>query len=120
MGFGVKLDKEDFIGKEALMVQKEKPLTRKMVMFTLEDSDIMLYGNEPIYRNGEYNGIATSGGYGFEVSSAVAMGYVKNPEGITTEWIKEGKYEIMVEGNPQPAKLHLSSPYDPKNQRTKM
>lgn len=120
LGFGVKLDKGDFIGKEALMTQKEKGLTRKIAMFTLEDPDIMLYGNEPIYRDGEYNGIATSGGYGFEVGAAVAMGYLKNPEGITKEWIQAGKYEIMVEGELRAAKLHLSSPYDPKNQRTKM
>ena len=120
LGFGVKLDKGDFIGKEALMEQKQKPLTRKMVMFTLEDTDVMLYGSEPIYRNGEYNGINTSGAYGFEVGSALGMGYLTNPDGITTEWIKEGKYEIIVEGKPRKAILQLSSPYDPKNQRTKM
>lgn len=120
LGFGVKLDKDDFIGKEALAVQKQRGLTRKMVMFTLEDPDIMLYGSETIYRNGELNGIATSGGYGFEVGSAVAMGYLKNPDGITTEWIKDGRYEIMVEGRLRAAKLHLSSPYDPRNLRTKM
>ena len=63
----------------------------------------------------------TSGAYGFEVKSALGMGYITNPEGkITNEWIKKGTYEIMVEGKPLPAKLHLSSPYDPKNLRTKM
>lgn len=120
LGFGVKLDKGDFIGKEALMEQKQKPLTRKMVMFTLEDTDVMLYGSEPIYRNGEYNGINTSGAYGFEVGSALGMGYLTNPDGITNEWINKGKYEIIVEGKPRKAILHLSSPYDPKNLRTKM
>ncbi len=120
LGFGVKLDKGDFIGKEALAEQKQKPLTRKLVMFTLEDTDVMLYGSEPIYRNGEYNGINTSGAYGFEVGSALGMGYLTNPDGITTEWIKEGTYEIVVEGKPRKAILQLSSPYDPKNLRTKM
>ena len=120
LGFGVKLDKGDFIGKEALMEQKQKPLTRKLVMFTLEDTDVMLYGSEPIYRNGEYNGINTSGAYGFEVGSALGMGYLTNPDGITTEWINKGTYEIIVEGKPRKAILHLSSPYDPKNLRTKM
>lgn len=120
LGFGVKPDKGDFIGKEALMEKKQKPLTRKLVMFTLDDPDVMLYGSEPIYRNGAYNGINTSGAYGFEVGSAVGMGYLTHPEGITPEWIKEGKYEIIVEGKPRAATLHLGSPYDPKNLRTKM
>ena len=120
LGFGVKLDKDDFIGKEALMTAKQKPLARKMAMFTLEDPDIMLYGNEPIYRDGEYHSILTSGGYGFEVGAAVGMGYLKNPEGVTADWMKAGKYELMVEGELRAATLHISSPYDPKNQRTKM
>ena len=123
LGFGVKLNKEsDFIGKDALIKAKEEGCSRKMVMFTLEDSSIMLYGNEPIYRDGDYHSILTSGAYGFEIGTAVGMGYVKTADGsrITNDWIKEGKYEIMVEGKLQSAKLHIGSPYDPKNQRTKM
>lgn len=120
LGFGVKLDKGDFIGKDALIKHKRDGLTRKIVMFALEDPEVMLYGNEPIYRNGEYNDTLTSGAYGFEVGSSVGMGYLTNPSGITNEWIKEGSYEIMVEGKRQAAKLHLGSPYDPKNLRTKM
>ncbi|MCG8687355.1 MAG: FAD-dependent oxidoreductase [Desulfobacterales bacterium] len=120
LGFGVKLAKDDFIGKEALSVAKQKPLVRKIAMFTLEDENIMLYGNEPIYRDGEYHSILTSGAYGFEVGAAVGMGYLKNADGVTKEWMEAGKYEIMVEGELRAAKLHLSSPYDPKNERTKL
>ncbi len=62
----------------------------------------------------------TSGAYGFKVGSAVGMGYVKNNEGISENWILAGKYEIEVEGKMMPAKVHIRSPYDPKNQRPKM
>ncbi len=120
LGFGVKLGKPDFIGKKALARQKANKLIRKLVMFTLDDPKIMLYGSEPIYRNEEYISITTSGAYGFEVGTAVAMGYLTNSKGITNEWIKEGKYEIMVEGNPVPAIVHSGSPYDPENLRTKI
>lgn len=120
LGFGVKLHKGDFIGKAALASQKSAALTRKLVMFTLDDPEVMLYGGEPIYRNGEYISTTTSGTYGFEVGTAVAMGYLKNPDGITLEWMKQGKYEIMVEGRPVPATLVSGSPYDPENLRVKM
>jgi len=119
LGFGVKLDKGDFIGKQALAAQKSQGLKRKLVMFTMEDPEIMLYGSEPIYRNGEYNDITSSGAYGFEIGSAVAMGYLSNSEGITNNWILQGNYEIMVEGKPLAARVHLSSPYDPENLKTK-
>jgi 4-methylaminobutanoate oxidase (formaldehyde-forming) len=36
LGFGVKFDKGDFIGRDALLQQKKSGLTRKLVIFTLE------------------------------------------------------------------------------------
>lgn len=121
LSFGVKLNKGEFIGRDALAQAKEAPLTRKIAMFTLDDNpEVMLYGNEPIYRNGEFIDTLTSGAYGFEVGCPVGMGYLVNKDGITTDWIKEGTYELMVEGKLYPANLHARSPYDPKNERTKM
>ncbi|MGD9112552.1 MAG: aminomethyltransferase family protein, partial [Desulfobacterales bacterium] len=120
LGFGVKLDKGDFIGRAALLKQKEAGIKRKIVMFTLDDPDIMLYGSEPIYRDSIWMENLTSGAYGFKLGSAVGMGYVKDENGITDDWILAGKYEVEVEGRMIPAKIHLRSPYDPKNQRPKM
>jgi glycine cleavage system T protein len=120
LGFGVKLDKGDFIGRAALLKQKETGIKRKLVLFTMEDPDIMLYGSEPVYRNRVWMANLTSGAYGFKVGSAVGMGYVKNSEGISENWILDGKYEIEVEGKMMPAKVHIRSPYDPQNQRPKM
>ncbi len=120
LGFGVKLDKDDFIGKTALLKQKEEGIKRKLVMFTLQDPNIMLYGSEPIYRDAVWMENMTSGAYGFKVGSAVGMGYVKSEQTITEDWILSGKYEIEVEGKMIPAKVHIRSPYDPKNKRTKI
>ncbi len=120
LGFGVKLDKDDFIGKTALLKQKEEGLKRKLVMFTLEDPNIMLYGSEPIYRDGVWMENMTSGAYGFKLGSAVGMGYVKSEQAISEDWILRGKYEIEVEGKMIPTKVHIRSPYDPKNERTKI
>jgi 4-methylaminobutanoate oxidase (formaldehyde-forming) len=52
LGFCVKLDKGDFVGKDALVKQTESGLTRKLVIFTLEDPEPLLYHDEPILRNG--------------------------------------------------------------------
>ncbi|UCE54845.1 MAG: GcvT family protein [Desulfobacterales bacterium] len=120
LGFGVKLNKGEFIGRDALIKQKEEGIKRKLVMFTLDDPDIMLYGSEPMYRNGVWMDNLRSGAYGFKVGSAVGMGYVKHEKPITNEWILDGKYELEVQGKMIPAKEHIRSPYDPKNERTKM
>ena len=120
LGFGVKLSKEEFDGKQALVQQKETGLTKKMVMFTLQESEPMLYANEPIYRDGEVVGQIRSGAYGHLVGASVGMGYLHNEKGVTNDWINSGNYEIMIEGRKVPVKASLSSPYDPKNLRTKM
>ncbi len=120
LGFGVKLDKGDFIGRDALVKSTEAGIKRKLVMFTLEDPDIMLYGSEPMYRDGVWMDNLRSGGYGYKVGSAVGMGYVKHEDSITEEWILNGNYELEVQGKMIPAKVHIRSPYDPKNERTRM
>jgi 4-methylaminobutanoate oxidase (formaldehyde-forming) len=120
LGFAVKLNKGDFIGRDALLKQKESGLKRKLVMFTLEDSEALLYHDEPIYRNGEIISENTHGAYAYLLGCAVGMGYLKNPAGITDEWILSGRYEIDVEGRLIPAKVHLRAPYDPKNLRVRM
>ena len=120
LGFGVKLDKGEFRGRAALLNKKEAGITRKLVMFTPQDPDIRLYGSEPIYRDGVWMANLTSGAYGFKIGSAVGMGYVKNEDRITDQWVLDGKYELEVEGKMIPAEVHIRSPYDPKNQRPRM
>jgi len=120
LAFGVKLSKADFIGKDALMELKEKNQTRKLVMFTLDDPSKMLFGSEPIYRDGVFMETLTSGAFGFKIGCPVGMGYLRNNYGITNDWILSGKYEVEVEGEAVPAKVHLQSPYDPENNRPKM
>jgi 4-methylaminobutanoate oxidase (formaldehyde-forming) len=89
-------------------------------MFKPEDPEIMLYGSEPLYRNGLWMNNLTSGAYGFKIGSAVGMGYVKNEDNITDQWVLDGKYELEVEGKMIPARVHIRSPYDPQNQRPRM
>jgi len=120
LGFGVKFDTGDFIGRDALLQQKESGLTRKLVIFTLEDPNPLLYHDEPIYRNGELVSLITHGAYAHLLKCSMGMGYLVNPEGIDDHWILSGRYEIDVEGKRIPAKAHLKAPYDPGGERMRM
>jgi 4-methylaminobutanoate oxidase (formaldehyde-forming) len=120
LGFAVKPDKGDFIGREALIRQKESGLTRKLVMFTLDEPEPLLYHDEPIYRDGELVSSITHGAYAHLLKSAMGMGYLENADGISNEWILSGRYEIGVEGKRIPAKAHLKAPYDPSAKRVRM
>jgi 4-methylaminobutanoate oxidase (formaldehyde-forming) len=114
------LDKGDFIGREALLRHKQRGICRKLVIFTVDDPQPLLLRSEPVYRNGRHVSEITSGAYAFKLGSAIGMGYLGQADGITNDWILSGRYEILVEGKKYPARVHLKSPYDPKNERPKM
>ncbi|CAL7940335.1 unnamed protein product [Xylocopa violacea] len=117
----VKLDKTvDFIGKDALLKQREEGVKRKYVQLLLNDHDSELdtwcWGSEPIFRNGKYCGMTTTTGYGFTFKKQVCLGFVQNidsqgcPQEVTNEYILSGDYEVDVAGIKYPAKCHLHSP----------
>jgi sarcosine dehydrogenase len=118
LGFAVKFDKPAaFLGRQALLTQKEEGVRKRLVAFLLEDPDPVLWGGERIYRDGICVGYTTSGSYGHTLGGAVALGYVRNPDPITPEFLKSGRYAIDVGGVRFPARASLAPLYDPKNEK---
>jgi 4-methylaminobutanoate oxidase (formaldehyde-forming) len=116
LGFAIDWSKP-FLGREALLKQKQLPRKRQLVIFVLEDPAPTLWGSEPIYRDGEPVGYTTSGSYGHTVGGAVAMGYVNNSAGVNSDFIKSGRFEINVSGERISARAYLRPPYDPERKR---
>ncbi|MGB3716810.1 MAG: glycine cleavage T C-terminal barrel domain-containing protein, partial [Candidatus Promineifilaceae bacterium] len=58
-------------------------------------------------------------GYGHTLGGAVGLGYVKNDEGVTADFIKSGRYELEISGHRYPAKASLRPMYDPKGLRVR-
>ncbi len=110
-----------FIGREALLKRKESgPPTYRLAQFLLEDPEPLLYGNEPIYRDGEFVGHVMAGAYGHTLGGAIGAGHVENEkEGVTAKYIRNGKYEIKVASQRFPARVSLRPLYDPKNERVR-
>lgn len=102
-----------FIGKEALLRQKEQGVKKRMMLFKFEDPEGTSYHEEPIYRNGAIVGRTTSGMYGHYLGGNVAMGYVCNEEGATLEWVQAGDYEIEVACTRYKVTASLRAFYDP-------
>jgi 4-methylaminobutanoate oxidase (formaldehyde-forming) len=122
LGFAVRFDKNaDFIGRDALLRQKEEGrLTKRLVQFALEDPEPLLYHNEPIWRDGEMVGYLTSGNYGHHLGRAIGLGYVSHPDGVDAEFVKSGSYEIEVACERFAAQASLRPLYDPKAERVKV
>ena len=119
LGFAVKTAKASFIGREAVLRQREAGVKKRLVQFLLRDPAALLYHNEPIYRDGEIVGYVTSGMYGHTLGGAVGLGYVTNEAGVEADFVMQGRYEIGVAGVRVPAVASLRPMYDPEGARVK-
>ncbi len=120
LGWAVKMRKNTpFMGRAALEEIAGKPLTKRFAGFTIADPEIVLAGRETILRDGETVGYLTSGGYGYTIGKNIGYGYVRNSEGVTDEFLKSGKYELVVANEPHPTELCLGTLYDPQNLKVK-
>ncbi len=120
LAFAVAFEKNaPFIGRDALLQQRERPLAKRLVLFTVDDAEALLYHDEPIWRDGALVGRITSGSYGHTLGHAVGMGYVCHPEGVDKAFIEGGRFEVEIAAERVPATAHLRPPYDPKSKRVR-
>uniref|UniRef100_A0A8C0L616 Pyruvate dehydrogenase phosphatase regulatory subunit n=1 Tax=Canis lupus dingo TaxID=286419 RepID=A0A8C0L616_CANLU len=115
----VKLEKGmDFMGRDALLQQKQNGVYKRLTMFILDDHDTDLdlwpWWGEPIYRNGQYAGKTTSSAYSYTLERHVCLGFVHNfsedtgeEQVVTADFINRGEYEIDIAGHRFQAKAKL-------------
>ena len=119
LGFTVSWGKNGgFVGRDALLRQKEAGVGRRLVSFALESPDHLLYHNEPIWRDGTLAGRITSGMFGHRLGQSLGMGYVTAASGpLGGEGLRSSAFEIEVAGERVPAIASLKPFYDPSNSR---
>ncbi|MBL55447.1 MAG: dimethylglycine dehydrogenase [SAR116 cluster bacterium] len=109
----VQLQKPDFIGREGLLAWQEKGFANSFVTLEIKDTaDRDVIGGNPIYRDGELVGRATSGGYGFRLGKSLALAMV-SPDCADLGTA----LEIDILGDRFAAEIIEESPFDPANER---
>ena len=105
--------KNDFIGRDAAMKEKDNPpLTRICLAVDVDDADCI--GDEPIWLDGKVVGWITSGGYAHYVEQSLAQGY------LPTELLKEASekgLEVEIIGKMYKAVIQTEPPLDPNAER---
>ncbi|UCI32310.1 GcvT family protein [Mesorhizobium sp. B4-1-4] len=121
LGFAVAIDKPGgFIGRDALVEARSAAApAKRIVLFTLDDAEPMLWGGELILRDGKPVGEVRSAAYGHTLGRSVALGLVENEAGVDAQFLSGGRFEIDLAGVRHTATAHLRSPYDPKSERVK-
>ena len=108
-----------FLGREALEKAKAQGPQRKLVGFTVDNPEAMLWGGELILRDGAVAGQVTSAAWGATVGACVGLAYLRASDGsvINADWIKAGTYEVNVGGQLYPVSVSLRPLYDPANEK---
>jgi len=107
LGFCVKLDKGEFIGRSALLKKKDAPETTRLACLVLDDPRSVALGSEPVRIAGEVAGRVTSGGYGYTVERSIAYAYVPSTATIGTA------VEVEIFGTWVPGQIAKEPLYDP-------
>jgi 4-methylaminobutanoate oxidase (formaldehyde-forming) len=111
LGFAVKLDKGDFLGRDALVRAPRDALSKRLVIFVFPETRLFAWGGEPILRDSALVGEIYSAGYSASLSAMVGMGYVRSTKPETRDEIVRGRYEIEISGERTLARAMLKAPW---------
>ncbi|HVK29156.1 MAG TPA: FAD-dependent oxidoreductase [Nocardioides sp.] len=75
LGFAVKLDKGDFIGRDALIERKANQ-KRTLACLTIDSTEDVVLGKEPVLAGGRPVGYVTSAAYGYTIEKGIAYAWL--------------------------------------------
>jgi 4-methylaminobutanoate oxidase (formaldehyde-forming) len=111
LGFAIKLDKGDFVGRDALT---NADATRRLACLVLAEPRAVALGSEPVRSGGNTVGRVTSGGYGYTVERSIAYAYVP------ADHVEPGRpVEVEIFGEWIAGELADEPLYDPSGARTR-
>ncbi|MDX6535278.1 MAG: hypothetical protein QOF68_3022 [Gaiellales bacterium] len=111
LGFAVKPDKDDFVGRDALLAAREQPPARRLRCLVLSDPRSVCLGSEPVRRNDDVVGRVTTGGYGYAVERSIAYAYLPADADVGDH------VEVEVFGEWVAAEVSAEPLWDPRGER---
>ncbi|MBE7551730.1 MAG: FAD-dependent oxidoreductase [Anaerolineales bacterium] len=112
LGFCVRFEKEDFVGREALLKIKSAGLRQKLCTLVVGGEAGLLYGGEPVYANSRIIGRIRSGGYGYTIGQNIGLAY------LPLDLAEKGtQLEVGIFGERVGAEVAANVLYDPQGLR---
>jgi 4-methylaminobutanoate oxidase (formaldehyde-forming) len=113
LGFCVKFEKGDFIGREALVKAKAAGISHKLCTLVLDGDDFLpIYGGEAVYLDGKVVSRVRSGGYGFTLNKNIVYAYLTPDLAKIGTRLQVEVFDQKVEAEVTPVVL-----LDPKGER---
>jgi aminomethyltransferase len=111
LGFFVKLDGPDFIGKEALVKQKQAAAPRMLIEFEMIDKGIPR-SHYPVQKDGQQIGWVTSGSHSPTLGKSVGLALVKRDA-----FQEGGEIDIIIREKPFRARMGKGIFYQKKTKK---
>ncbi len=112
LGFAVRMDKGDFLGRDALLGMTEETAPRRLACLLLDDPHAVVMGREPVYVDGAPAGYVTSAAYGYSVGASIAYAWLPRAAAAPGR-----RVEVEYFGRRLPATVTEEPLFDPKMTR---
>ncbi|PKT73332.1 sarcosine dehydrogenase [Streptomyces populi] len=96
LGFAVRLDKGDFIGRAALE-RRRTDVRRRLTCLTIDDPRSVVMGKEPVYDGDRAVGHVTSAAYGYTIGKGIAYAWLPTELATPGTTVHIGYFDRRVE-----------------------
>jgi dimethylglycine dehydrogenase len=108
----VDFEKGDFIGRDALLRQRERGVERALACLVVDAADADPHGYEPILARDETIGYVAAGGYGHTIEKTIVLAY------LPAAYVEPGtELAVKILGARRSAQVAPQPLYDPRNER---
>ena len=104
--------KNDFIGRDAAMRERETPPGRSLRTLVVDAHDADVWADEPIFAGDDVVGFVTSGGYAHYSEKSIALGFV--PVELAN---REAEFAVEILGERRAARIVHEPVLDPRGER---
>jgi len=108
----IDLRKNDFIGRDTAMAERDDPPDRILVTMVVDAADADVVADEAVWHDGSVVGFVTSGGYAHYVGKSVAMAMI--PRALAADG---AQFEVEILGDRRPARMITQPLFDPAGER---
>jgi aminomethyltransferase len=116
LGWTVRFDKGEFVGRDALVRQRDEGVTRRLVGVAFEGTDFLPKAGDAVSIDGRQVGTLTSSDIGHSIGRALGMGYLEPAVAAdgTSVTVTSAESGASAEGV-----VHTKAFYDPERERVR-
>lgn len=120
LGWAIKLKSgKDFKGRTALEEMCDRLPRKRLIFLKATGAPGPLHAGATLYRDDEKVGYLTSGGWGYTLRSGIGYGYVVREDGVSSEYLAAGHYQVEADAHRFPCEFSLQPLYDPGMEKIK-